>query len=41
MPGAETVFSQTLSAIMLDIVVLLILFVRPQGLFGEAVRQRP
>ena len=41
LPGADTVFSQTLSTVMLDIVVLLILVMRPQGLFGEAVGQRP
>jgi len=41
MPSSDTVFSQTTSTIMLDIAVLLILFARPQGLFGEAVRHRP
>ncbi|HUE19636.1 MAG TPA: branched-chain amino acid ABC transporter permease [Stellaceae bacterium] len=34
-------FSQTTSTIVLDAIILLILLVRPQGLFGEAVRQRP
>lgn len=41
LPGADTLFSQTLSTIMLDVVALLILVVRPQGLFGEAAGQRP
>jgi branched-chain amino acid transport system permease protein len=41
MPSSDTVFSQTTSTIVLDIAVLLILVARPQGLFGEAVRQRP
>jgi len=41
LPWAEAMFSQTFSAIMLDIVALLILVVRPQGLFGEAISQRP
>jgi branched-chain amino acid transport system permease protein len=40
-PGADTLFSQTVSTIMLDIVVLVILVVRPRGLFGEAVSVRP
>jgi len=35
------VFSQATSTIVLDIGVLAVLLVRPQGLFGEAVRQRP
>jgi branched-chain amino acid transport system permease protein len=41
MPSSDSVFSQTTSRIVLDVAVLLILFARPQGLFGEAVRQRP
>jgi branched-chain amino acid transport system permease protein len=41
MPESDALFSQTTSTIVLDIAVLLILVVRPQGLFGEAVRQRP
>ncbi len=41
MPQSDTVFSQTTSKIVLDIAVLLILVARPQGLFGEAARQRP
>ncbi|MFI4988112.1 MAG: branched-chain amino acid ABC transporter permease [Alphaproteobacteria bacterium] len=38
---AGLLFSQTTSTIMLDAAILLILMFRPQGLFGEAVRQRP
>ena len=41
MPSSDSVFSQTTSTIVLDVAVLLILVARPQGLFGEAVRQRP
>jgi branched-chain amino acid transport system permease protein len=41
MPSSDAVFSQTTSTIVLDVAVLLILVARPQGLFGEAVRQRP
>ena len=37
----DTLFSQTTSSIMLDIVALMILLVRPTGLFGEAVGHRP
>ena len=37
----EVVFSQTTGTIVLDLAILLILLVRPQGLFGEAVRYRP
>ncbi len=37
----DTLFSQTTSSIMLDIVALVILLVRPTGLFGEAVGHRP
>ncbi len=38
--NAEALFSQTTSTIMLDIAILLILVLRPQGLFGETIRQR-
>jgi len=41
MPSSDAVFSQATSTIVLDIGVLAVLLVRPQGLFGEAVRQRP
>ncbi|MBS0560714.1 MAG: branched-chain amino acid ABC transporter permease [Proteobacteria bacterium] len=41
LPWSDTAFSQTTSTIMLDAAVLLILMLRPQGLFGERVRQRP
>jgi len=41
LPWSDTVFSQTTSTVVLDVVVLLILVLRPQGLFGERVRQRP
>ncbi len=34
-------FSQTMSSVALDAVILLVLLLRPQGLFGEAVRVRP
>ena len=37
----DALFSQTMSTIMLDIVVLLILVLRPSGLFGDAFGQRP
>jgi branched-chain amino acid transport system permease protein len=39
--SSDTLFSQTSSSVMLDIAVLLILVLRPQGLFGEAVGHRP
>ena len=39
--GADAWFSQTVSSIAMDIVILVILVLRPQGLFGEAARQRP
>jgi branched-chain amino acid transport system permease protein len=39
--GADAWFSQTVSTIAMDVVILAILVLRPQGLFGEAVRQRP
>ena len=38
--GVAGLFSQTVSTIVLDLAILLILVVRPQGLFGEAVRTR-
>jgi branched-subunit amino acid ABC-type transport system permease component len=41
LPGASELFSQTASTIVFDILVLLVLLVRPQGLFGEAVQARP
>jgi branched-chain amino acid transport system permease protein len=41
LPGSETLFSQTSSTAMMDGAVLLILVLRPQGLFGEAVGTRP
>ena len=34
-------FSQVWSTIVLDVLILLILWLRPQGLFGEAIRVRP
>jgi branched-chain amino acid transport system permease protein len=39
-PAADIVFSQTMATIVLYAAVLLILFFRPQGLFGEAVQRR-
>jgi branched-chain amino acid transport system permease protein len=39
-PGADVVFSQTMATIVLYVAVLLILFLRPQGLFGEVVQRR-
>lgn len=39
--GAPGLFSQVASAIVLDCAILLLLLVRPGGLFGEAVRTRP
>ena len=45
LPGLDrlpaAVFSQPSATVMLDAAVLLILLVRPRGLFGEAVGQRP
>ena len=41
LPDAATLFSQTTSAIMLDLVVLVILVVRPSGLFAGSVGYRP
>jgi branched-chain amino acid transport system permease protein len=37
---ADVVFSQTMATILLYVAVLLILFFRPQGLFGEVVQRR-
>ena len=37
---ADIVFSQTMATILLYVAVLLILFLRPQGLFGELVQRR-
>jgi branched-chain amino acid transport system permease protein len=34
------VFSQTMATILLYVAVLLILFFRPQGFFGEVVQRR-
>lgn len=40
MPSLTTLFSATASTICLYTVFLVVLFYRPQGLFGEAVQQR-
>jgi branched-chain amino acid transport system permease protein len=40
LPRHDAMFSQTNAAILLYLVVLIILFVRPQGLFGEVVQKR-
>lgn len=40
LPGAAWLFSQTMATIHLYIVLLAVLFVRPQGLFGETVQRR-
>ncbi len=43
LPGLDAIsgaFSQTMSTIALDIVILLLLMLRPQGLFGQAARSR-
>ena len=37
---ADVVFSQTMATILLYVAVLLILFFRPQGFFGEVVQRR-
>ena len=37
----DVLFSQTSAMIVLDAMILLLLFARPQGLFGEAARRRP
>ena len=39
-PALGAVFSATASTICLYISFLIVLFFRPQGLFGEAVQQR-
>jgi branched-chain amino acid transport system permease protein len=39
-PWVQAVFSHTVSTIILYVVVLVILFFRPQGLFGEVVQRR-
>lgn len=39
-PNSDVVFSQTMATIVLYVAVLLILFLRPQGLFGEVVQRR-
>lgn len=41
LPAQELLFSQTASAIMLELVVLVILVVRPQGLFRGFIDSRP
>lgn len=38
--GAEILFSQTVATILLYLMLLAILFFRPQGLFGEVVQKR-
>ncbi len=40
LPGASWLFSQTIATILLYVAVLVVLAVRPQGLFGEPVQQR-
>lgn len=39
-PWVQTLFSQTTATIILYCAVLLILFLRPQGIFGEVVQRR-
>ena len=39
-PAVQAMFSQTMATIILYLVVLAILFFRPQGLFGEVVQRR-
>lgn len=39
-PWTQVVFSQTMATILLYVVVLVILVVRPQGIFGEVVQRR-
>jgi branched-chain amino acid transport system permease protein len=41
LPNSDTLFSQPASTLIMNLVVLLILFARPRGLFGEAVSLRP
>lgn len=38
--ASDVLFSQTMATILLYLAVLVILFVRPQGLFGEVVQRR-
>ena len=40
LPAADVVFSQPMATVVLYVAVLLILFFRPQGLFGEVVQRR-
>jgi branched-chain amino acid transport system permease protein len=40
LPGAAWLFSQTMATILLYVVLLAVLVVRPQGLFGETVQRR-
>jgi len=40
LPGGGWLYSQTVATILLYLVLLVILFVRPQGLFGETVQRR-
>jgi len=40
LPGASWLFSQTMATILLYVVLLAVLVVRPQGLFGETVQRR-
>jgi branched-chain amino acid transport system permease protein len=40
LPGADWLFSQTVATILLYLMLLAILVLRPQGLFGEAVQRR-
>jgi branched-chain amino acid transport system permease protein len=40
LPSVEAIFSPTASTIWLYLAFLVVLFFRPQGLFGEAVQQR-
>jgi branched-chain amino acid transport system permease protein len=40
LPGADWLFSQTVATILLYLLLLAILVLRPQGLFGEAVQRR-
>jgi branched-chain amino acid transport system permease protein len=40
LPGADWLFSQTVATILLYLLLLVILVLRPQGLFGEAAQRR-
>ncbi len=40
LPGADWLFSQTVASILLYLLLLAILALRPQGLFGEAAQRR-